>query len=91
MLSSFKEGVASKVEKLITGQRMTAERADLVAKILTKEGLKKPDIERLLALNKKVFTPSKGTEGTVRGVTMQASPALQNMYSDKKSINDYMR
>jgi hypothetical protein len=70
---------------------MTATRAASVAKILSKEGLTKPDIDRLVALNRKMFQPSAGTQAATMAVTKQATTPIMQMTSEKRSLKDYAR
>ena len=87
----FKGSISDKVLAALKGDRLTSERANMIANILRKEGLTKPDIERLFSLNKKIFSPGRGTAGAQTAITSQVAPGISNVFSEKKTLNDYMR
>jgi hypothetical protein len=91
IMEAVTQSAKEKVINLIKGERMTATRANAVAKILTKEGLTKSDIDRLVALNRKMFQPAVGTQAATMAVTRQAVDPIIKMTSEKKTLNDYMR
>ncbi len=91
IMDAVSQSAKQKVIELIKGERLTAQRANAVAKILSKEGMTKADIERLVAINRKLFMPGKTTESVTKLATREAIKPVQQMYSDKKSLNDYMR
>jgi hypothetical protein len=70
LVEAIKGPMKQKVLDLLTGERLDSQRAASVAKILSKEGLSKADIERLMTINRKVFTPGKGTEALTKSATM---------------------
>jgi hypothetical protein len=70
LVEAIKGPMKQKVLDLLTGERLDSQRAASVAKILSKEGISKADVERLININRKMFTPGKGTEALTKSATM---------------------
>jgi hypothetical protein len=75
LVEAVKGPMKQKMLDMLTGERLDSQRAASVAQILSKEGLSKADIERLLVINRKMFTPGKGTEALTKAATMPAVTA----------------
>jgi len=91
IVNAMQSGLKEKALNMIMGERMNAERASAVAKLLSKEGITKPDIDRLVSINRKLFTPDKGTAAATMAVTRQATSPLIQMQEKSNNLNDYMR
>jgi hypothetical protein len=91
IMDAVTSGVKEKMMRIITGERMNAERAASVAKILSKEGLTRDEIQRLVQLNKKMFQPGTVTKATQRATSIEATKPIIGMMSEKQTLNDYMQ
>jgi hypothetical protein len=70
LVEAVKGPMKQKMLDMLTGERLDSQRAASVAKILSKEGLSKAEVERLININRKMFTPGQGTQAITKATTM---------------------
>jgi hypothetical protein len=90
IMQAVSQSAKERVLSLIKGDRLNAQRASSVAKILSQEGLTKSDIDRIVAINRKMFSPALGTQAASMAVTREAvKPLIQMQQPDK--LQNYAR
>lgn len=90
IMDAVSQGAKEKVLALVRGERLTSQKASAVAKILSQEGLTKSDIQRIVEINRKIFSPSIGTQAASMAVTREAvKPLIQMQQQDR--LQNYMR
>jgi hypothetical protein len=77
--SAITQKASKQVLDLLKGERLTADRANMVAKILSKEGITKDEVQRLINLNRKMFTPKLSSDLAIKSTTIPATKELQEL------------